>query len=50
MGHGAIVGIRGLNQGGPAADKGFTVAFNLPLLLIPLPALVVGLLLAVSAF
>jgi len=50
MGHVAIVGTRGLNQGGPAADNGNTVAFNLPLLLVPLPALVIGLLLAVGAF
>jgi len=50
MGHGAIVGTQGLNSGGPAADKGIAVAFNLPLVLIPLPALVVGLLLAVGVF
>jgi hypothetical protein len=50
MGHGAIVGTRGLNQGGAAADKGITLALNLPLLLVPLPALVIGLLLAVGAF
>jgi hypothetical protein len=50
MGHGAIVGTGGLNQHGPAADKGSTVAFNLPLLLVPLPALVVGLLVAAGVF
>jgi hypothetical protein len=50
MGHGAIVGTGGLNQDGSATDKGSTVAFNLPLLLVPLPALVIGLLLAVGAF
>jgi hypothetical protein len=49
MGHGAIVGTQGLNPGSPAADKGIAVAFNLPLVLIPLPALVVGLLQAVGA-
>jgi hypothetical protein len=50
MGHGAIVGTQGLNPGSPATDKGIAVAFNLPLVLIPLPALVVGLLQAVGAF
>jgi hypothetical protein len=50
MGHGAIVGTQGLNKGDPAADKGLAVAFNLPLVLVPLPALVIGLLLALGAF
>jgi len=50
MGHGAIVGTQGLNQGGPAADKGIAVALNVPLVLVPLPALVIGLLLALGAF
>jgi len=49
VGHAAIVGTKGLNQGSPAADKGTTVAFNLPLFLVPLPALVLGLLRAVGA-
>jgi hypothetical protein len=50
MGHGAIVGTQGLNPGSPTADNEIAVAFNLPLVLIPLPALVIGLLLAVGAF
>jgi hypothetical protein len=50
MGHGAIVGTQGLNQGSPSADKGPAVALNLPLFLIPLPALIIGLLQAVGAF
>jgi hypothetical protein len=49
VGHGAIVGTKGLNQGSPAADKEIAVAINLPLVLVPLPALVIGLLLAVGA-
>jgi hypothetical protein len=48
--HAAIVGTRRLNQGDPAADNGIAVAIKLPLLLVPLPALVIGLLLAVGAF
>jgi hypothetical protein len=50
VGHGAIVGTKALNQAGPAADKGIAVAPNLPLFLIPLPAFIIGLLLAVGAF
>jgi hypothetical protein len=47
MGHAAIVW---LNQTRSAADKELAVALNLPLVLVPLPALVIGLLLAVDAF
>jgi hypothetical protein len=47
MGHDAIVW---LNQTRSATDKELAVARNLPLVLIPLPALVIGLLLAVGAF
>jgi hypothetical protein len=47
--HAAILGTKGLNQLGPAADKEIAVAFNLPLVLIPVPALVIGLLLALGA-
>jgi len=50
MGHGAIVGTHALKSGSPPADNGLAVACNLPLVFIPLPALVVGLLLAVGAF
>jgi hypothetical protein len=50
MGHAAIVGPERLNKLRPAADKGSAVAFNLPLVLIPVPVLVIGLLLAVGAF